>query len=51
MWLLRLGWERREFGESAYILVMPPGIESLDLFHIFSLSCSLEILEVLWLTW
>lgn len=32
-------------------LVMPPGIESLDLFHILSLSCSLETLEVPWLIW
>lgn len=50
IWLLIHGLGK-EFEENAYILVMPSGIESLDLFHIFSLSCSLEILEVPWLTW
>lgn len=42
---------KKEFGECAYILVMPLILEFPDLFHIFTFTCSLETLEVPWLIW
>lgn len=46
-----MGWEKRVWKKCLHPGYAPPGIESLDLFHILSLSCSLETLEVPWLTW